>query len=326
MIGCLRHLLDHFRLQRAGGRKAEEDVGALQRLLERARVGLGGMGRLPLVQPLAALVDHALAVAHDHIVVRHAHRLDQLGAGDRRGAGAVHHHLDVPDVAAGQIAGVDQPGGADDRGAVLVVVHDRDVHPLAQRLLDDEAFRRGDILEVDAAEARLHQRDRLDELVGILGVELDVDRIDVGEALEQHRLALHHRLGGQRAEIAEAEDRGAVGDHRDQIALGGIVIGRGRILGDRAHRHGDARRISEAEVALRRHRLGGDDLDLAGPAHGMEVQRLGLREFDVAAFAHAALSCFRHRSRASRVTRASQSPIGSAMATQSEDRRGSRRR
>ena len=168
-------------------------------------------------------------------------------------------------------------------------MHDRDVHPLAQRLLDDEAFRRGDILEVDAAEARLHQRHRVDELVGILGVELDVDRIDIGEALEEDGLALHHRLGGERAEIAEAEDRGAVGDDRDEIALGGIIVGKVGILGDGAHRHGDAGRISEAQVALRRHRLGGDDLDLARPALGVEVERLVLREFDVAAFAHAPL-------------------------------------
>ena len=73
----------------------------------------------------------------------------------------LHHHLDVLELAAGQVAGVDQPGGGDDRGAVLVVVEHRDVHPLAQRLLDDEAFRRGDVLEVDAAEARLQQRDRV---------------------------------------------------------------------------------------------------------------------------------------------------------------------
>ena len=35
------------------------------------------------------------------------------------------------------------------------------------------------------------------------GVDFEIDRIDVGEALEQDRLAFHHRLGGQRAEIAE---------------------------------------------------------------------------------------------------------------------------
>ena len=195
MIGSLRHRLDHLGLERAGGRQAEEHVGAVQRLGQRARVGLDRMRRLPLVEVGAALVDHALAVAHDDMVVAHAHRLDQLGAGDRRGAGAVDHDLDVLELAPGQVAGVDQAGGGDDRGAVLVVVEDRDVHPLAQRLLDDEAVGRGDVLEVDAAEARLEQRDRVDEPLRVLGVELDVDRIDVGEALEQHRLAFHHRLG-----------------------------------------------------------------------------------------------------------------------------------
>jgi hypothetical protein len=48
---------------------------------------------------------------------------------------------------------VDQ-AGRDDRGAVLVVMEHRDVHDLAQALLDDEAIGRLDVLEVDAAEAR----------------------------------------------------------------------------------------------------------------------------------------------------------------------------
>ena len=118
-----------------------------------------------------------------------------------------------------------QAGRRDDRGAVLVVMEDRDVHQLAQALLDDEAFRRLDVLEVDAAEGRAEIAHAVDELVRVLGVDLEVDGVDVGEALEQHRLAFHHRLGGERAEIAEAEDRGAVGDHRDEVALGGVVEG-----------------------------------------------------------------------------------------------------
>jgi hypothetical protein len=116
----------------------------------------------------------------------------------------------------GQIACVDEAGGGDDRRAVLVVVHDRDLHAFLQRLLDDEAVRGGNILKVDAAEARLHDLHGSDELVDILRGEFDVDRIDVGEALEQHRLAFHHRLGCGGAEIAEAEDRGSVGDDRRQ--------------------------------------------------------------------------------------------------------------
>ena len=216
-----------------------------------------------------------------------AHRLDQLGASDRGGASAVHDDPDVRELAIGQQAGVDQPGRRDDRRAVLVVVEDGDVHPLAQRLLDDEAIGSGDVLKVDPAEARLEQFDRVDEPLRVLGLHLDVDGVDVGEALEQHRLAFHHRLRGQRAEIAEAQDCGAVRDDGDEISLGREVVGAGRILGDRAHRNGDARRISEAKITLCRHRLGRDDLDLAWPPARVEIERLGFGIFDVA-FGHCA--------------------------------------
>src|SRR3546814_10003253 len=63
----------------------------------------------------------------------------------------------------------------------------------------------GDILQVDAAEARLEQFDRVDEGLRVLGLDLEVDRVDVGEALEQHRLAFHHRLGGERPQIRSEE-------------------------------------------------------------------------------------------------------------------------
>ena len=171
---------------------------------------------------------------------------------------------------------------------MLVVMEHRDVHPLFQCLLDDEAVGGGDVLEVDAAEARLEQSDRVDEFLGIFGRDFDVDRIDVGEALEQHRFAFHHRLGRERAQIAHAEDRGAVGDDRDEVALGGQLIGAAGVVGDRLHRHRDAGRIGETEVALRRHRLGGDDLDFPRPSARVILDRFGFREFDVA-LAHAAL-------------------------------------
>jgi hypothetical protein len=54
-------------------------------------------------------------------------------------------------------------------------------------------------------------------------VDLDVEAVDAGELLEEHGLALHHRLGGLGADVAEAEHGGAVGDHRDEVALGGVA-------------------------------------------------------------------------------------------------------
>jgi hypothetical protein len=92
--------------------------------------------------------------------------------------------------------------------------------------------------------------------------------------LEEHRLAFHHRFGGERAEIAEAEDRGAVGDDGDHVAASGVVVGGRRIGGDRLDRNGDARRIGEREIALRRHGFGRHDLELAGAPARMEQQRL----------------------------------------------------
>src|SRR3546814_13432326 len=65
------------------------------------------------------------AVTHDDIFVPHAHRLDQLGTRYCGGTRPVDDDLDRREVAPGQITGVDQPGGGDDRGAMLVVMEHR---------------------------------------------------------------------------------------------------------------------------------------------------------------------------------------------------------
>jgi len=71
---------------------------------------------------------------------------------------------------------------------VLVVVEHGYVHLLAESLLDLEALGRLDVLEVYAAEGRFHRLHRLTERVDLLDIELDVEHVDVGEALEQHTL------------------------------------------------------------------------------------------------------------------------------------------
>src|SRR3546814_18413913 len=95
------------------------------------------------------------------MIVRHAHRLYQFGAGDRRRPGAVDDHPDVRKLAPGQVTGVDQAGGGDDRGAVLVVVKDGDVYPFLHRRFDDDAVVLGDVFQVDDAEARFQKRHRV---------------------------------------------------------------------------------------------------------------------------------------------------------------------
>jgi len=151
------HAGDHVRGDRALRRDAEEHVGAPHRVIERARFGAGGMGRFPLVHALgAALVDHALGIAHDAVVMARAHGFQQFQAGDARRPGAVEDDLHVLDLLAGDLQRVDEARGADHRGAVLVVMEHRDVHDLLQPLFDDEALGGLDVLKVDAAEGGAH--------------------------------------------------------------------------------------------------------------------------------------------------------------------------
>jgi hypothetical protein len=172
---------------------------------------------LVAVEVLAAGAEDALAVDGDDVL--HALGDEQLPAGVAGRARARHRDGDVADVLADDLERVDEGGEHDDRGAVLVVVEDRDVELLAQPLLDLEAAGRGDVLEVDAAERRGDRLADRDDLVDVLRVEADREPVDAGEVLEERGLPLHDRHRRLRADVAEAEHGGPVGDDRDRVAL-----------------------------------------------------------------------------------------------------------
>ena len=108
----------------------------------------------------------ALGVAADH--VPHAGGEQDLRDRDPRRAEADDQHVEVLDLLAGELDRVEQGGEHDDRGAVLVVVEDRDVEAGLQALLDLEAAGRADVLEVDAAERGGDRLDGRDDLVRVL--------------------------------------------------------------------------------------------------------------------------------------------------------------
>ena len=157
------------------------------------------------------------------------------GHGDPGRAGARRPRRGRSGVATGEPQRVDEGGQDDDGGAVLVVVEHRDVEPLLEPVLDLEAPRRRDVLEVDAAEARREPGDRLDDLLDVGRVQADRDGVDAAELLEEDRLALHHRHGGGRTDVAEAQHRGAVGDDGHGVGHPRVVLGQRRVLGDRPH-------------------------------------------------------------------------------------------
>ena len=132
---------------------------------------------------------------------------------------------------------------------------------VAQRFFNIEALRRFDILQVDAAEGWLQRGDHFDKAVGVLLVDFNIKHVDAGEFFKQYALALHYRLARQRADIAQPQHGGAVGDHAHQIAARGVLMRGQRILSDFQARRGHARRIGQRQIALRRQRFGGRDLN-----------------------------------------------------------------
>ena len=131
---------------------------------------------------------------------------------------------------------------------MLVVVHHRDVELGDQALFDLETARRRNVLEVDAAEDRRDELHRLDDLLGILGVETDGEGVDAAELLEEYRLAFHDGERRFRSEVAEAENSRAVGDDRDGVGFDGVLVSEFFVRANSFAHGRDARRVGAREV------------------------------------------------------------------------------
>ena len=271
----LRHAPDVLRLEHAGSGEAEKDVRTADDIGERARVGIHRVARLPSVhQLLATRVHHARDVGDDDVLAFQPHPEEQVEACERSRAGARRNEANLLDGLADELEGVAHGRPDDDCGTVLVVVQHRNVHPLAELRLDLEALRRLDVLEIDPAERRLEACDDVAESVRIGFGDLDVERVDSGELLEQHRLAFHHRLRRERPDGAESEHRGPVRHHRDEIRAGGQSRRLGGIGDDRVACGGNTRGVGEREIVLARQRLGRADRELAGYREAVIGERI----------------------------------------------------
>jgi hypothetical protein len=160
---------------------------------------------------------------------------------------------------------VQQCGEDDDRSAVLVVVEDGDCRAprTAAPRFDLEAARRGDVLQVDPAEDGRECGNRPHELVRVGRREADRPASMLANSLNRIAFPLHHRQRRIRADVAEPENRGAVGDDRDRVLLDRQVPHLFGLVGDCAADARDARRVGHREVVARLQRHLRDDLELA---------------------------------------------------------------
>ena len=202
----------------------------------------------------------------------HPQRHQQVHTGDGRSARAGNHHAHIRKIFLNHAQAVQNGGGADNRGAVLVIMEHGNVHTLAQLLLDIETFRRFDVFQVDPAEGWLQRGHHVDEFIGIEFVHLDIEHVDTGEFLEQNALPFHHRLPGQGADVTETQHRRAVGDDRHEVAARGVFVGCQRVFFDFQTRRSNAWRIGQRQIALGRQRLGWGNLDFARDGELVKIE------------------------------------------------------
>ena len=189
------------------------------------------------------------------------------------------HGPQVLDPPPRQLQRVQQCGQHDDGRPVLIVVEHGDVQQVDQAVFDLEAPRGGDVLEVDATEPGADRVDHLDDLVGVARVQTDREGVHAGELLEQHRLALHHRHGRPRADVAETEHGGPVGHDGDRAAPDRVLEGLVRVGVDHLAHARHAGRVRHRQVIAGLQRLLVANLDLAaevqlqGPVGGVEHPR-----------------------------------------------------
>ena len=205
-------------------------------------------------------MDQPVNVAQPDVFALCAKLQQQVQAGDPRRPTAGRGDLDILEPLARHMQRVGGRRANHDGGAVLVVMKDRDAHALAAQFFDDETVGRLYVFEVDRAEGRLQRADDIGQFFGICFIQFDIETVDIGEFLEQNRLALHHRFAGQRTDIAQPQNRGAIADHRHQVATCGIAACGRRVVLDLETGLGHAGRIGTGQVAAVGQRLGGADL------------------------------------------------------------------
>ena len=166
--GSSVHPVEVGRLDDPGAADADEHVGAGEQLADRSlaaiRVGVLGKPLLGGVQVVPPLPDRTPPVGADHL--GHAGLEQDLSAGHPGCADTGDDDSQFAHLLVDERQRVLQGSEHDDCGAVLVVVEHGDVELGLEALLDLEAHRCRDVLQVDPTEARGEPHDRLDDLVG----------------------------------------------------------------------------------------------------------------------------------------------------------------
>ena len=140
---------------------------------------------------------------------------------------------------------------------------------------DFETGRCGDVFQVDAAKGRRDAPHGVDEFLRPGSALTSMSNTSISaKALNSTALPSITGLLGGGADVAETEHRGAVGDHGDQVALGGVLIGHAMVARNFQTGFGDPRCIGQRKVMLGDTGFGDPGADFTRVLTGVVFKRL----------------------------------------------------
>ena len=197
--------------------------------------------------------------------VSHAEMQQMVRDGYARRARAVDDAGDILHALAHELERVEERRGHHHGGAVLVVVEHGDVAQLLEPALHLKTAGRADVLQVDAAKAARKQVDGAHDLVHVFALDAQGEGVHPCKLLEQHAFALHHGHARLRADVAQPQNGGAVGDHGHQVVAAGELKGLFRVVADGQAGLRHPRRIGQRQVLPILYMRARRDFQLAGP-------------------------------------------------------------
>ena len=245
------HEFNIFDFEESGAGAADEDVRAGDGIAECAglvfRIDFFLQGFLDAIE-VSVVMKNAVDFDDGHFRGIDAAGEEEACDGAAGGSGSVHDDFDVADAFADEFQAAQDARDGGNGGTVLVVVEDGDAHRFFQTVFNVVAFGRGNIFEVDAGERFFQKLYTVNKFFGIFRIDDNRNGVDVSETFIEGAFPFHDgdRCGG--ADVAEAEDAGAVGDDGDDVSSPGVFEREVFVFFNRQARRGDAGCVDDGEV------------------------------------------------------------------------------
>ena len=254
------HGLHHFLSYAFCHRNTDKYIGSLNYISQGTGFPppVGDSGNILLVRVHAlgtALINSPLGITKNDMPGSYS--LQETGNSHASSTGTIYNNLGIAEPLANQLEAIHQCRYSNYSSTMLVIMENRNIHGFLQAVLNIKALRCLDILQVNAAKARLQHLHSMTNIIHIAGVQAKRHGIHTGKTLEKNRFSLHNRQSGTCSNIAQPQHSSAIGYHSHHIGFGSIIINLVIIFLYFQARCRNTRRICQGQI------LGGTQIHLA---------------------------------------------------------------